>query len=276
MPEVALKLMDVVDDPSSCAGDVAKIVIEDPAVTSRVLRIVNSAFYGRGIGRSPITSIPYAVARLGMREIKNIVFSLGVFDMFDQQDSAINLRNFWKHSVSVAISTRVVNSFAQDATGCTDEDLDADYVAGLLHELGLMVVSRYFPEIAHRLVEQLVRDRTAITTAEHSLYDGDHAEFGAYLTERWNFPRRITQAIRHHHAPAEAPEEFRRSAYVVMLADYLCNLHWPEQSLEGVEYEAAESMEAFRLLNIPYRVMSDMIEMIEEDAARSEIFISLR
>ncbi len=274
LPTIVRKLEEALNSTQISAAGIAAIIAEDLAITAKILRVVNSAYYGRGGGRE-ITSVPYAVARLGFREIRNITLALSVFNLFDKKDSGINLKSFWRHSISVAMTTRIVNDFSQDDENVTEEDLDSYYAAGLLHEVGLLVLNMYYPEKVREILGIYRETREDLQLIEERILGADHASIGGFIARNWELPESIIIPIENPYDPASAPPKFVRNARVLQLADYLCNLHWPDDSVEGLPENQQKYHETLKSLGIPLKHIAEILDLVEEEAAKSEVLVAL-
>lgn len=274
LPQIVEKLTKIIEDPNASAGDVAKVMADDPAITAKILRLVNSAYYGRvGSGRE-ITSVTYAIARMGFREVKNIVLSLSVFNLFPVRKPIIDLKNFWRHCISVAITTRVVHDFASPSLkqgGAVN--VESLYVAGLLHDIGILVLNQYFRDDMERIVSLAKESDTPLHLMEQRILKTDHAKIGAYLARRWDLPKSIVKVIELHHEPEEAQGEDTQPVQIVNLADFICTLHWPEDNAEGPQGDS--HLYSLKALGIPIKNLSEILDVVEEEASRSETLVTL-
>ena len=274
LPEIVGKLNKAIEDPNTSANDIAMIMADDPAVTAKILRLVNSAYYGRVGANREITSIPYAVARMGFREVKNIVLSLSAFNLFQAKTSIINLRNFWKHCVSVAITTRVILDFTRATQSAVIQvDGDSLYVAGLLHDIGILVMNQYFPKDLEKLVAVSMKTSSPLHMVEQKLLGTDHAELGSLMADRWQLPESICRAIKYHHRSSADTGEDAQRIQIVNLADFICNLHWPDDNNEGKSDES--HLHSLNALGIPIKSLSEILDVVEVEASKSEVLVEL-
>jgi putative nucleotidyltransferase with HDIG domain len=214
LPLVIPQVFRLVEDRRSSAGDLARVIGSDQSLASRILRLANSAFYGF---RREITSINHAVVLLGFDTVKSIVLAATVFDTLKDADSASSFdrEQFWLHVVATATAARVV------ARALRVADPEAAFVGGLLHDIGKVVLDRYF----HRRYAESARLATEspcpIREAEVAVFGVDHAEVGGWLAERWRLPRPIIEPVTFHHRPAAGAREHWGVSASVHLADIL-------------------------------------------------------
>ena len=219
LPEVTLKIIALVEDPNSTAQDLHKVIANDPALCSRILKVVNSAFYGlpRQIG-----SINRAIVLLGLNAVKNIAIAASLSKLFRGGELCphFSARDLWMHSIACATASKLMCD--QLRLGLPDEA----FLAGLIHDIGIMVEMQ---ADRHKLVEvfnqlKIGKDRTPqadMRQLEQQFFGADHEAFGAGLCEAWKFPKSFANVAGHHHNPAELPSASRPLATIVHIADRL-------------------------------------------------------
>lgn len=210
------------DDSMAPLSAVAGVVNKAQGLATRVLSLANSAYYGL---QSEVTSVQRAVAVLGMAEIRALVLALGVSRMIDRSrlPAAFDLREYWGHQLSVAAGCRLL------ARRVPDCDAEACYTAGLLHDLGKLLIAAYRPK-DWAAIRQIARDENLMDSeAEELLLGLDHGVVGARLLSFWDLPMALTEPINWHHAPHLAGEH-QRAALVVHVSD--ATLHLRERLAE--------------------------------------------
>lgn len=192
LPQVVEKLTTMVESPDVTAKDVGRLIASDQVLGAKVLRLVNSPFYGFP-GR--ISSISHAIILLGFNVIKGVVLSASVFDLMEK--SMIGL---WEHSLGCAI----VSGRISRALGISDpEEIST---AALLHDIGKVLIRVSLREDYDK-IQGLVQERGySFRDAELEILGIDHAQIGSWLAQEWNLPERLAIPITYHHAPEEAPK----------------------------------------------------------------------
>jgi HD-like signal output (HDOD) protein len=217
LPEITLKIIELVEDPTSTAQDLHNVISNDPALCSRILKVVNSAFYGlpRQIG-----SINRAIVLLGLNAVKNIAIAASLSKLFRGGDLCqhFSARNLWIHSIATATASKVLCD--QLRLGLPDEA----FLAGLMHDLGIMVEMQAHRNELIDAFEQLELDRDGLPARdmreiERSLIGADHCAFGAALCDLWKFPKAFAYVTGYHHNPLELPEGSRMLSCIVYVAD---------------------------------------------------------
>jgi putative nucleotidyltransferase with HDIG domain len=209
-PENIIKVQKLIEDPKSDMPMMASVISRDPAMTADLIKIVNSAAYAQ-VKR--IDSIGDAVKILGFKGIKNLLISYGTQKVLGNDDD--EKKKLWEHSYRTAYyAYNLVQNFRKD-----HDILDDVYVASILHDMGKIVFSQIHPELSSKL-KAFCEEKVVSQTLFENIAGGmNHAEIGALIAEKWNFPQNLVTAIRYHHTPADAP-----SAHSLVEAVYLANL----------------------------------------------------
>jgi HD-like signal output (HDOD) protein len=214
LPEVTMKIVDVVQDPRSTAHDLHKIVSNDPALSSRVLRVVNSSFYGLP---GQIGSIDRAIMLLGLNAIKNIAVAASLTKMFKESSPCDDFtgKDLWTHSVAVGAANKLITK----AIGLALPD--EAFLAGLIHDLGLVALLQCYCDKIPDIVN-LHRGGVPFRRAEEEVIGANHQEIGMALAVKWKFPRSFQYVSGYHHNPGELAKENRLLAIVTHISDILC------------------------------------------------------
>ena len=206
-------LAGLVKSEQSITGQIAEIIRRDPSLTARLLRMVNSVYFGLS---AKVNSIEEAVFYLGLRQIRELSMATPVIEDLEKINrSTLRLpwRELWKHSIGTAIMTRDIL-----ATTSFHVDDDTDYIVGLLHNVGKIILASTFPEEFGRVVEISYCSTAAVCERERELIGWDHARAGAYYLTRHQLAPEITDAVLFHNDPAAAVENSYFAA-AVQIAD---------------------------------------------------------
>ncbi|MCP5228660.1 HDOD domain-containing protein [Accumulibacter sp.] len=206
LPAIVIQALKVLQNPNSDARAVEQVIVNDPAISAKILRVANSAFFGfsRRVG-----TISEAVRVLGFTNVQGMIFSVGAFDAF--RTERLNLTDFWKHSIATATAAR----FLSPQVHCS---ADEAFMAGILHDIGKLIFA--IQEESYHQVLELSHGETPMGSleAEQTLFEFTHPEVGEMIAERWDLPARYVAAIAHHHHPAAAGDE-RLFCALIGLAD---------------------------------------------------------
>ncbi|MDG5816693.1 HDOD domain-containing protein [Chitinispirillales bacterium ANBcel5] len=218
LPQVASHLMRMINDPLTSSTDISALVSQDLSLSAKILRLANSAFYG--IPHS-ITNINNAVVILGFKVIHTMVLSLTVFDMFpdDRRKTALfDRRAFWIHSLCCGLAAKML---AFRVKKFTLFDPDEAFCAGLLHDIGKVVMEQYMHEDFHHALETAHKKEIPLFDAEEMELGYTHSDVARHLISGWGLPQEIFTPIIKHHALSE-DEEVKDITALCNLADWLC------------------------------------------------------
>jgi HD-like signal output (HDOD) protein len=219
LPEVTVKVVELVENPKSTAQDLNKVISTDPALCSRILKVVNSSFYGLP---GQIGSINRAIVMLGLNAVKNIAIAASMAKLFrgGEIGPSFSGRELWAHCNVTAAGAKLIATSIK--MGLTDEA----FLGGLIHDLGLMVEMQYDRNKLQEVLRQVGQDAkgvpaTDMLACELSVYGADHQDFGSVLCEKWKFPKSFSNVCGYHHRPLDLPHDQRQLAAIVYVADRL-------------------------------------------------------
>ncbi len=196
LPEVYIKLQQLLATDDYSLNDIAEVIGCDPAVTARLLRIVNSSFFGLAV---KIDTISHAINYLGAQQVHDLVLSTSIAETFsDINNPAFNLHQFWQKSIYCAIAAREI------AVLCNVLDSERLFVTGLLHNLGHLMMCQSIPELIQQAEEQALINNIPLYKAEQQLVGFDFCTVGAELLTKWNLPESLTDAVKFQLTPAKA------------------------------------------------------------------------
>lgn len=212
LPSVAGHLVSLTRSPRTSATEVGDLISQDQALTARVLKLVNSAFYGFP---KAITTVNHAVVILGFSRVKNIVLAASAFGLSRGGGaSRLDLPRHWEHSLGAAVAARVT------ARTLHQGDPEDAFVCGLLHDIGKLVLAQLLPKEFDACVARAAADGSLLYDAEKEVLGLAHPEVGRWLAERWKLPANIQAAIRYHHTPG-ATRKDREMVAAVHVGDIL-------------------------------------------------------
>ncbi|MCH7872745.1 MAG: HDOD domain-containing protein [Planctomycetes bacterium] len=216
LPEVTIKIIEIVEDPKSTARDLHGVIKNDPALSVKVLKVVNSAFYGLP---GQVASVDRAIILLGLSAVKNIAIAASIARLFKGKriSEKFSASDLWRHSVAVAVAARMIAKLSPHPV-MTDEV----FVAGLIHDIGTLVVRQTSPDQFSDVISRCSDNEVNFLECEREIIGADHQAFGIGLTTKWKFPRHLRAAVGFHHNPESLSIELQNMATVIQMADVLC------------------------------------------------------
>lgn len=199
LPIVTNKVITLIDDPEVSAPQVCEMICRDQVLTTKILKLVNSAYYGLPRKVSTLTD---AVTILGLDTLRTLTISVSAFRTFSKGAGVKGLTSnqVWQHSIACAAAAKIIArkiSFAQ---------AEQAFLAGLLHDIGKMVLLNFLPEEYSLAIEKTNTDGINLVRAEMEVFGIDHAQLGKILVEKWNLPDILTEPIAGHHKPGQGGE----------------------------------------------------------------------
>ncbi len=216
LPEVTIKIIEIVEDPKSTARDLHEVIKNDPALSVKVLKVVNSAFYGLP---GQVASVDRAIILLGLSAVKNISIAASIARLFKGKriSEQFNASDLWRHSVGVAVAARSIAKCSPHPV-MTDEV----FVAGLIHDIGTLIERQAYPDEFATVINRCYSAEQDFLECEREIIGADHQAFGVGLTTKWKFPRHLRAAVGFHHNPEALSVELRNMATLIRIADIIC------------------------------------------------------
>jgi len=212
LPEIFIQVNAMVDNPKYSAKDIGTVIEDDPGVSARLLKLVNSPFYGFP---SRIDTISRAVTIIGTRELRDIVLATSVIRTFKGlPNDLVTMDDFWRHSILCGIAARLLAAYK----GLNQAE--HFFVAGLLHDLGSLIIYKKLPELAREVLLRTRHSNEVLYQVEQELLGFDHADVGLELVRAWKLPSTLIESVGYHHAPENA-QDHPLEASVVHVADLI-------------------------------------------------------
>lgn len=229
LPEIYLRLQSTIDDPLHSREQIADVITYDPALSARVLRIANSSYYSFPRELETVVS---AVAIIGELDLRNLVLATTVVgSMSSLNYQGIDIDAFWLHSLRCAISARLI---AKSVNAHNPEIL---FLAGMLHDLGILVIYQQNPTLAGSLARQMEEKHQLRDQAERELLGFDHAEVGALLIEAWGLSDELAELTRCHHQ-YQLAQNSKPAALMLAFANLLADADTAQTGASDIRLEA--------------------------------------
>lgn len=247
LPGIVSKLTRMAEDPDTTTEQMGKLISKDHILSAKLLKLVNSAFYGFP---QKISSLSSAIILLGFNVIKSLIISASIFELMESSDLEL-----WEHSLGTAV---VANVMAKRLGISDPEEVST---AGLIHDIGKVAIKMELPEEYDKIINLVEMKQISVREAELMVLGLDHAEVGGWLAKSWFLPKKLVEPITHHHAPKQAEEETLACAI----------LHFSDVVIRGLGYgHGADiwvpplSKKAFEDLGIGADDFDGILDEIEE------------
>lgn len=207
LPTVINKILELTEDPHTSAGDLERVLSHEPAMVAKLLRVVNSAYYGLA---AQVSSISHAVTILGFQQVRNLALSVAAFALVrSNQPGLVKLqRSFWRHSFGVGMAAPELAK----SKGATLEERDLAQVGGLLHDLGALFLFSNFSEAYREAVDKASKDNLSLTASEMQQLGITHDEVGGMIARIWKFPEPLCAIVESHHDWSQAKNNIPMAA----------------------------------------------------------------
>jgi HD-like signal output (HDOD) protein len=267
LPSVIHKIIEIVDSPNTSASDLNKAISMDQALSAKVLKLVNSAFYGFP---KKIETLTQAIVILGFNTVRSLALSISMVDFLTGRPGKhqLNYSEFWKHSIGVSIMARAI---AKKAFPPLAEE---SFVAGLLHDIGVLIFDQFLPNEYGSAIALMHEEKIPLYQAEQKALQITHCDVGRMLAVKWNLPDTLLHAIAYHHNPSPSRDHFAITAVI-----HAANVGAKLLKLGGTGDEDYIrtfhiSEEARRVLHLDLEFPENLREFAEHALVEGEEFIA--
>jgi HD-like signal output (HDOD) protein len=255
MPQVVFKAREIMADPNSDLKKLSSVIKTDMSITSKILKMANSAYYGL---RGKVSSVDHATVLLGQKTLGEVVTMASISGLLDSALNGYNLEpgDLWLHSLAVSFGSKILAEMKKP------ELANDAFIAGLLHDAGKIILDKPLLERKDAVDAFMEDEQQTFLDAEIEILGFDHAEIAFDMCTIWNIPKTITVAIKHHHYPSRSQGD--ELSYILHTADYIATLSGIGIGADDILYEAEEG--AMELLGITQKTISDIVlEVIEHN-----------
>ncbi len=262
LPTIFYQINEAVEDPECSFVEIGEIISGDPSLAARLLRIVNSSFFGFP---SKIETITHAVTIVGMAQLHDLALATTVVNQFKgvPKDS-INMEKFWLHSVATGLAARIIAVYRREPNA------DRFYLMGMLHDLGRLVLFLNAPEQMQKVMSHYHEEGLLYDSESHVL-GVDHAAVVGMLLEVWRLPEMLQEAVAYHHLPNQSPH-YPIAASIVHVADIIA--HSMELGSCGEHFVPPLNAKAWEMLDLPTSLLSSIVEQVDRQSIEAvEMFL---
>ena len=258
LPDIYIKLIEALDDPDISIKKVGSIISRDLGMTAKLLKMVNSAFFG--IGRH-VMDPAYAVQLLGLESIRSLVLTIQIYTLFeDARNSSLDLEQLLDHSMNVADLAKAIIRSLNDSEVMAEEA----FFTGMLHDTGKLLLARYATEQYRQVIVRVRDEQCSCETAEQDMFNISHSEAGAFLLCLWGLPGDLVKGVAHHHDPLMSQDPHSLPLMAVTFSNAIIGMTNGRKSGENVYSE--NLMEYARMMKIDGKLKS------WEELARMNIY----
>jgi HD-like signal output (HDOD) protein len=214
LPDVYYKFKEAMDNPEGSFEEISDIIATDPGLSVRLLRIVNSAYFGFP---SKIETISHAIGVVGLEQLNNLVISTVIMERFKGiPDSVMNMDSFWRHSVACGLAAKIISSHSGEV------NTEKFFVAGMLHDIGRLIIALTVPFNILSVFMRCKSENISLHESEKDIMGFTHADIGKHLLKTWGLPVFLQEVVGDHHQPGKNPN-FAKEASIVHVADHIVN-----------------------------------------------------
>ncbi len=266
-PASVHKILDLTSSADCSPKELVKIIEYDPILTIKVLKLVNSAYFG--LSRE-VTSVGHAVVYVGINTIKNVAISVATAGVLPKENKAgLDMDEFWLHSLTVGVIGRLLAK-----KHMVLQTQQANYfVAGLLHDIGEVLFAHFTPDDYQPVVQAKQKVSAPLYKIEKKILGVTHSQLGGMVAERWQLPPDLIKAIRNHHRIDSLPEACDLEI-AISCANHISHYLKDRQLDEYAELPELSQVE-LKWLGTPLKNMIDSLENLEEEINKAKAFISL-
>jgi len=262
------KVLKTCNDMNASPADISKVISMDPVLTGKILRLINSAYYGLP---QKVTTLVRAIIMLGINTVKNLILSTAILSNLKSKktNNALDMDGFWRHSLSVGVLSRLIAKKRNVGQHAVEEY----FIAGLLHDIGKIPINNKIPDDYQRVIGASNKLRQPLFVAEKEVLKIDHTDMGRLITDKWKLGGGIRDTIIHHHALPSYKGEFQDILLTVALANYQANIL--KFGSSGNKFPEIIGLEVFNHLRINPEDLEDIEAKVEEELENARIFLNI-
>lgn len=268
LPTTVAKVLEVCNNPRTSPADLNHVISLDPVLVGRVLKLINSAYYGLG---QQVTSLVRAIIMLGINTVKNLALSSAVLrNLSSRKDfQALDMEGFWRHSLCVGVAAKVLAK----RRGVDSKQAEEYFTAGLLHDIGKIPLNAVMSKQYVMAVSVSDRERISLHRAEERMLGIDHALSGAMIAQAWRLEGAVGDAIAHHHAYQEYQGPYKDILYSVVLANRFASVM--EIGFSGNRYPEKLDPSLWDTLGVGRDVFDEIEDAVNGEIEKAKVFLKV-
>ncbi len=268
LPVTVGKVLEVCNNPKASPVDLNRVISVDPVLMARVMRLINSAYYGLS---GKVTSLVRAIIMLGLNTVKNLALGAAVVENLGRKENfrALQAQGFWRHSLAVGVASKLIAT----KLSVSAKQLEEYFIAGLLHDIGKIPINSVFEDEFLEVMARSDRERAALYLTERELLDVDHAGVGRLIAKTWKLSSEVIDAISHHHEATSYEGEHRNLVYTVTVANHFANI--AEIGFSGDRYPEPLAEELCEHLGVDIAYLDGIEDTIHAEIEKAAVFLRI-
>lgn len=259
LPTIYHQISDAVEDPECSFSKIGHIISGDPSLSGRLLKIVNSSFYGF---QNKIETITHAITIIGTAQLRDLALATTVIEQFNGvSQKEIDMKKFWEHSIACGLTARIL------ATYCHERNIERYYVLGILHDLGRLIMLINIPEQMNEAMNMAREEKIMLYEAEKKLLGFDHADMGCALISAWNLSDIFRQAVSESHGSYKNGKPCK-DASVLHVADMM--IHALQLGTSGESHVPPLDVKAWEALGLAPSILATVINLLDNQLADAQ------
>jgi putative nucleotidyltransferase with HDIG domain len=271
MPSLSItvsKILEVTKNPQTTAKDLNKVISLDPVLVGKVLKLINSAYYGL---QNKVTSLVTAIIMLGMNTIKNLALSTAVLGNMKRKSSfkSLNVDGFWRHSIAVGVLSKLI----AEKIGVPATRREEYFIGGLLHDIGKIPLNELFEESYMKVIRTADLKKATLLDMEREIIGITHTEVGKMIAEKWNLTGETLECLLRHHDPNMASEQNYKLVASVYAANIYCNEN--QIGFSGSRHTKSIEEHILTSIGITEEYLDGLFETISTELEKAAVFLKI-
>ncbi len=271
MPSLSItvsKILEVTKNPQTTAKDLNKVISLDPVLVGKVLKLINSAYYGL---QNKVTSLVTAIIMLGMNTIKNLALSTAVLGNMKRKSSfkSLNVDGFWRHSIAVGVLSKLI----AEKIGVPATRREEYFIGGLLHDIGKIPLNELFEESYMKVIRTADLKKATLLDMEREIIGITHTEVGKMIAEKWNLTGETLECLLRHHDPNMASEQNYKLVASVYAANIYCNEN--QVGFSGSRHTKSIEEHILTSIGITEEYLDGLFETISAELEKAAVFLKV-
>jgi putative nucleotidyltransferase with HDIG domain len=268
LPTSVTKVLEICNNPQTSPADLNHVISLDPVLVGRVLKLINSAYYGLG---QQVTNLARAIIMLGMNTVKNLALSSAVLGSLSSKKSSpgLDMEGFWRHSLCVGVSAKLLAR----KRGIDAKQTEEYFTAGLLHDIGKIPLNAVLSKEYMLTVSTADREKKSLSLAEENALGLNHCQAGALITTAWKLEGAVGDAIIHHHNYEEYTGDYKDVLYSVAAANRFSSL--TGIGFSGDRHPVPLPALIWETLNVSREFFDEIEESVNTEIGKAEVFLKI-